>query len=57
MKSLADSLPPDIARQVHPDWRKNEAGYWAVRDQLLAQYQASGSPLPMAASLLPRLRR
>src|SRR5262249_11220292 len=23
----------------HPDWRKNEAGYWAVRDQLLAQYQ------------------
>src|SRR5439155_13338876 len=31
--------PPDIARQVHPDWRKNEAGYWAVRDQLLPQYQ------------------
>lgn len=39
MKSLADGLPPDIARQVHPDWRKNEAEYWAVRDQLLAQYQ------------------
>jgi hypothetical protein len=39
MKSLADGLPPDIARQVHPDWHKNEAGYWAVRDQLLPQYQ------------------
>ena len=39
MKSLADQLPPEIARQIHPDWRKNEAEYWAVRDQLLAQYQ------------------
>lgn len=39
MKSLADGLPPDIARQVHPDWRKNETAYWAVRDQLLPQYQ------------------
>jgi hypothetical protein len=39
MKSLADGLPPEIARQIHPDWRKNEAGYWAVRDQLLGQYQ------------------
>ena len=38
MKSLADGLPPEIARQVHPDWRKNEAAYWDVRDQLLAQY-------------------
>jgi hypothetical protein len=39
MKSLADALPPEFARQIHPDWRKNEAAYWAVRDQLLAQYQ------------------
>jgi len=39
MKSLADTLPPEIARQIHPDWRKNEAAYWAVRDQLLNQYQ------------------
>ena len=39
MKSLADALPPEIARHVHPDWRKNEAAYWAVRDQLLSQYQ------------------
>jgi hypothetical protein len=38
MKSIADQLPPDIARQIHPDRRKNEAGYWAVRDQLVAQY-------------------
>src|SRR5438552_17767508 len=39
MKSLADALPPEIGRQIHPDWRKNEAAYWAVRDQLLGQYQ------------------
>src|SRR5438309_10896385 len=39
MKSLADALPPEIARQISPDWRRNEAGYWAVRDQLLAQYR------------------
>jgi hypothetical protein len=39
MKSIADQLPPEIARQDHLDWRKNEAGYWAVRDQLLSQYQ------------------
>ena len=39
MKSLADTLPPNIARQIHPDWRKNEAAYWAVRDQLIGQYQ------------------
>src|SRR5260370_11824968 len=39
MKSLADGLPPEIARQIHPDWRKNEAAYWTERDRLLAQYQ------------------
>src|SRR6184192_3431336 len=39
MESLADKLPPEIARQIHPDWRKNEAGYWAARDQLLGQYK------------------
>src|SRR5262249_43555884 len=39
MKSLADELPPEIARQIHPDWRKNEAAYWEVRDQLINQYQ------------------
>jgi hypothetical protein len=39
MKSIADQLPPEIARQLHPDRRKNEAAYWAVRDQLLARYR------------------
>src|SRR5438094_151608 len=39
MKSLADALPPEFARQIHPDWRENEATYWTVRDQLLAEYQ------------------
>ena len=39
MESLADKLPPEIACQIHPDWRKNEAGYWAVSDQFLAQYR------------------
>ncbi len=39
MKSIADQLPPEIARQLHPDRRKNEAEYWAVRDQLLDQYR------------------
>jgi hypothetical protein len=34
-----DGLPPDIASQVHPDWRKNEQEYWAQRDQLLAHYR------------------
>ena len=39
MKSIADQLPPEIARQIHPDRRKNEVAYWAVRDQLLDQYR------------------
>src|SRR5580658_1574046 len=38
MKYIADQLPPEIARQIHPDRRKNEAAYWAVREQLLQQY-------------------
>lgn len=39
MKYIADQLPPEIARQLHPDRRKNEVAYWAVRDQLLEQYR------------------
>lgn len=39
MRSLADALPPEIAQQIDPAWRRNQAGYWAVRDQLLGQYQ------------------
>jgi len=38
MKTIADQLPSEIARQIHPDRRKNETAYWAVRDQLLSQY-------------------
>src|SRR5947208_16169317 len=38
MGSLADALPPEIAAQVHPEWRANEAAYWAARDGLLADY-------------------
>ena len=39
MNSMADGLPPEIAGQIHPDWRKNEADYWGVRDQLLNNYR------------------
>jgi hypothetical protein len=39
MKNIADQLPPEIAQQIHPDRRKNEEMYWAVRDQLLEQYR------------------
>ena len=39
MKSIADRLPAEIARQLHPDRRKNETEYWAVRDQLLNPYR------------------
>ena len=35
MRSLADALPPEIAGQIHPAWRRNEADYWAARDRLL----------------------
>jgi len=38
-KSLAEGLPPEMAQQIHPDWYKNEAEYWAVRDSLLEQYR------------------
>lgn len=38
-KSLADSLPPEIAQQLHPDGRKNEADYPSARDGLLTQYR------------------
>ncbi len=39
MKSITDRLPPGIAVHVHPDRRKNEAGYWAARDQIRGQYE------------------
>ncbi len=39
MKSLADDLPLEMAKHVHPQWRANEEQYWKVRDQLLEQYK------------------
>jgi len=39
VKSVADQLPPEIAKQIHPARRRNEVDYWAVRDQLLDQYR------------------
>lgn len=39
MRNIADQLPPDIARQIHPDRQKNEAGYWSVRDQIIDRYR------------------
>jgi hypothetical protein len=39
MNSIADRLPPEIAEQIHPNRRKNETGYWAVRATLLDQYE------------------
>jgi predicted aspartyl protease len=39
VKSLAYGLPPEIARQIHPDWRRNEAQYWLERDRLLEEYR------------------
>src|SRR5438309_12034537 len=39
MKSPADGLPPEIAGGIDRDWRKNEAVYWVVREQLLGKYR------------------
>ena len=39
LKRLTDGLPAEIARQINPEWRKNEAAYWSVRDRLLSQYE------------------
>jgi len=38
VRSMADELPPEIAQQIHPDWRRNEASYWSARDQLLERF-------------------
>jgi hypothetical protein len=39
VESLADKLPPEVAQYIHPDWRKNEAEYWACREVLLRDYR------------------
>ena len=36
--SLIDGLPPHIAARIGPEWRANEADYWAARDALMAEY-------------------
>ena len=39
MTSIIAQLPPEIARQLHPDRLKNETGYWEARDRLLEGYR------------------
>lgn len=39
VRAIADQLPPEIARQLHPDRLRNESEYWAARQQLMAQYR------------------
>ena len=39
MKSLVEALPLEIGQRIHPEWRKNEADYWASRDNVLPQYR------------------
>ena len=36
---IADQLPPEIAAQLHPARRQNEADYWVVRDLLMDEYR------------------
>ena len=38
MRTIADQLSPEIARQLHPDRLKNESEYWAARQQLMSYY-------------------
>src|SRR5688500_4773865 len=62
MTSLADALPPDIAAQVHPEWRANKAAYWATRERLLTQYRglwvafADGAVVAFGPSAIDVLR-
>jgi len=62
MRSIADQLPPEIAAQVHPQWRANEAAYWAARDRLLSDYDgrwvafADGSVIASGTSPVEVLR-
>lgn len=39
MTDPALQLPPDIAAQIDPAWKKNEADYWAARDRLRSLYE------------------
>jgi len=49
VRSLIEGLPAEIAKRVHPDWKKNETEYWVQRDTLLRHY-ANGLALPKGAS-------
>jgi predicted aspartyl protease len=63
MKSLADGLPPEIAQQIHPEWRRNEREYWAARDQLLEKFRdqwigfADGAVIASGASAVDVFHR
>jgi predicted aspartyl protease len=35
MITLADRLPAEIRNRLHPDWVRNEVGYWAARPQVI----------------------
>jgi len=39
MKSLIEGLPPEVAKRIHPAWKRNEAEYWTQRDMLLSHYR------------------
>jgi hypothetical protein len=39
MTSLADGLPPEVAAALPPEWRANEAAYWAARPGLLSTHR------------------
>lgn len=39
MTSLAAGLPPDVVAALPPEWRANEAGYWAARPALLSSHR------------------
>lgn len=39
MGQAAKPLPPEIAARLNPQMLRNEAAYWASRDQLLPQYE------------------
>jgi hypothetical protein len=39
VESIANGLPVEVAHRIHPDWRRNEAVYWTMRDALLDLYR------------------
>ncbi len=39
MTYIFEQLPPELAQRLHPDRRKNEIDYWAMREQLVGQYR------------------